>query len=197
MSVTPDTPLVFAIDTCGHACSIALAPAAGACLFHETQWMARGHGAALPAMAAAALINTDPARIQALVVTRGPGGFTGMRAGLAYARAFALGRGIPAFGLSVDATLSLSLEPQTPIAIDSRRGDFFLSGEVVARPIVEALDGPVAGSWNLSASPEAIVGWHEPCPLAMARHGHDLLAAQAPPDAEALEPLYIRAPSVG
>lgn len=158
--------------------------------------MSRGHGAALPALMADALATVTPTQIQGIVVTHGPGGFTGMRAGLAYARAFALARAIPAYGVSVDAALSLSLPQGTPIAIDSRRGDYFMDGAVVTGADVRALGRPVAGSWNL-AGETARVGWHEPCPRAMARHGWHLVNANTAPDPAALEPLYLRAPSVG
>lgn len=188
--------LVLALDTCGHACSLALVANDGTAVFNQTQWMARGHGAALPALAATALAQVNPSRINAVIVTRGPGGFTGMRAGLAYARAFALGRSIPAFGITVDASLRLTVGMDTAIAIDSRRGDYFLGSEILPLDTLAAIGGSIAGSWDLSTS-KPRVGWHEPCPLAMGRHGHALLAAGERADPGALEPLYIRAPSVG
>ena len=90
---------ILALDTAGHACSVGLIDPSGDPIFSKTLWMARGHAAALAPLVQEALERPHPA-LKALAVTRGPGGFTGVRAGLAYARAFGLGQNIPVFGIN-------------------------------------------------------------------------------------------------
>ena len=176
---------VLSIDTCGHACSLALVDQ-GVPLFHQTRWMARGHAAVLAPLADQALQFGSANQVSGLVVTRGPGGFTGMRAGLAYARAFALARGVPLYTLDVFAALRLSVGDQVPCLIDSRRGDLFYDlptaqalglalpdsvGLVSAQIAIASLaGGEVAGSiWqtpaaNLLTGPcPQVPGWIEPC----------------------------------
>ena len=187
--------LVLGLDTCGHACSLALVDQQGDIVFNQSRWIARGHSAALPALGAEAFTAHDPAQVVALVVTHGPGGFTGMRVGLAYARAFAFAQDLPAYALSVETALRFSVGDKIAIAIDSRRGDVFMDGQIMRKEALSSLKVPIAGSWNLSQETPKI-GWHEPCPVLMARHGLKLWTAGTPPD-KVLEPLYIRAPSIG
>ena len=98
-----------------------------------------------------------------------------MRAGLAYARAFALARDIPAYGLDVFKALRLTVPANTPIAIDSRRGDFFIDEisaiklniddeRIVSAAVLAAYDGDVAGSWSLPQPPSSspTLGRQEP-----------------------------------
>lgn len=208
---------VLAIDTAGHACSIALIDEGGQTLFSESQSMARGHAAALAPLTARALEGFDPARIGALAVTRGPGGFTGMRAGLAYARGFALAHKAPVYGFSVFEALRLSLGQDVPCLIDSRRGDFFydaptarilgLEGAtlgILGAAEFDALNwrGPLAGSiWRTDQAPTTPApstdGWVEPCAIALATAGQTRLLAGTPADPALVSPLYVRAPSLG
>lgn len=194
---------VLAIDAAGHACSVAIArEQEGGEVFQRTQWIGRGHAAALAPLVQAALGLSNPAAISALVVTRGPGGFTGMRAGLAFARAFALARSIPIYGMDSFAALRLTVGPTTPCLIDSRRGDFFydtLTADLLNLPapgtqgigIVSNDDLPTlpkapAGSiWktkfcqDLSHTPPRQAGWIEPCPIQMALYGLKRLKSAA------------------
>ena len=211
------TAAVLALDTAGHACSVALIDASGQSLFHDSLPMARGHAAALAPLTAKALEAVDPATIGALAVTRGPGGFTGMRAGLAYARGFAIAHDIPVFGFSVFEALRLTVGQDVPCLIDSRRGDFFYDGPTAAilgltnDPLglvgaeefaALAWTGPLAGSiWETSSAPNSArppaAGWVEPCATALARAGQAMLVAKTPADPGLVSPLYVRAPSLG
>ena len=67
-----------------------------------------------------------------------------MRAGLAFARAFALARRIPIYGIDVFAALRLSVGQDTLLAIDSRRGDYFIdeiTAEALGLPNQWIVDG--------------------------------------------------------
>jgi tRNA threonylcarbamoyladenosine biosynthesis protein TsaB len=83
-----------------------------------------------------------PSQLEGLVVGTGPGSFTGLRMGLAAARALSLALDVPVAGVSTLAALAAGAPGALPV-IDARRGEVFvLDGEAqVLRP--EDLD--VAG----------------------------------------------------
>ena len=64
--------------------------------------------------------------ITAIGVVIGPGSFTGIRLGIAYAKGIAMGLNIPVVGVSL-FDLYLAATPDAFVAIDSGRGDFFVA----------------------------------------------------------------------
>lgn len=66
--------------------------------------------------------------ISAIGVVVGPGSFTGIRLGIAYAKGIALGLEIPVVGISA-FDLYLAAAPDAFVAIDSGRGDFFVAAD--------------------------------------------------------------------
>lgn len=64
--------------------------------------------------------------IHAIGVVVGPGSFTGIRLGIAYAKGVAMGLNIPVVGISA-FDLYLAATPDAFVAIDSGRGDFFVA----------------------------------------------------------------------
>ena len=69
--------------------------------------------------------------ITAVGVVVGPGSFTGIRLGIAYAKGLAMGLNIPV--VSINAfELYLSETPDAFVAIDSGRGDFFVGAANLA-----------------------------------------------------------------
>lgn len=64
--------------------------------------------------------------ITAIGVVTGPGSFTGIRLGIAYAKGIAMGLNVPVVGISA-FDLYLAETPDAFVAIDSGRGDFFVA----------------------------------------------------------------------
>ncbi|MBQ8293844.1 MAG: tRNA (adenosine(37)-N6)-threonylcarbamoyltransferase complex dimerization subunit type 1 TsaB [Alphaproteobacteria bacterium] len=63
--------------------------------------------------------------LRAIGVVVGPGSFTGIRLGIAYAKGLAMGLNIPIVGISA-FDLYLAETPDAFVAIESGRGDFFV-----------------------------------------------------------------------
>jgi len=120
-------PVVLAFDTAGSACSVALGRN-GEVVAYERREMRHGHAEELLPMidrvtAAAAIAPSD---IELVAVSTGPGGFTGIRAGLAGAQGLALATGAKLTGVSSFAAVAaLCPNAATPllVALDSRRAD--------------------------------------------------------------------------
>lgn len=91
-------------------------------LFEKFAEGATDHGRAVSDLVAQALAN-NPAPNQ-VVVGMGPGPFTGLRVGIAFARTFALAREIPVIGVcSLDAIVIDSAS--YTVAIDARRKEIY------------------------------------------------------------------------
>ena len=94
----------------------------GAVLFEEAHEGATDHGRALSELVAKALKVSKPPH--QVVVGMGPGPFTGLRVGIAFAQTFALARDIPVIGIcSLDAIKVDSTE--YTVAIDARRKEIY------------------------------------------------------------------------
>jgi hypothetical protein len=94
----------------------------GAVLFEEAHEGATDHGRALSELVAKALKVSKPP--QQVVVGMGPGPFTGLRVGIAFAQTFALARDISVIGVcSLDA-IKVDQSDYT-VAIDARRKEIY------------------------------------------------------------------------
>ena len=74
--------------------------------------------------------------ISAIGVVTGPGSFTGIRLGIAYAKGIAMGLKVPVVGISA-FDLYLVQTPDAFVAIDSGRGDFFVVAANLSPQIME------------------------------------------------------------
>ena len=143
----------------------------------------------------------EPRDLDALAVGIGPGSFTGVRMGLAAARALALALNLPAAGVSTLAALAAGAPDAVPL-IDAKRRELFLEqeGEIVALPAaafeapgrVCVGDGAVRYREHLERTGATVPSDDSDLHLAHARF-HALLAVDFGP-ADELEPVYVRAP---
>lgn len=212
---------ILAIDTALGACSVCIATRGqGVPLAEETLAMERGHAEALVPMVervVAASGDTFEA-LDRIAVTVGPGSFTGLRVGIAAARAAGLALGRPVIGVS---TLSAFLAPLLATqegrviaaAIDARHGNIYVQaqapgGRMLIAPRIMALreatralgSGPVAlaGPGAALLAQDALIAGLDarvvdasaaPDIAWVARLGLAADPASAPPD-----PIYLRAP---
>lgn len=148
---------LLVLDTAQGLCTVALGRD-GRVIASRSEPMTRGHQERLPVLVEAVLAEAGiPASALGVVAaTRGPGSFTGLRVGLAFAQGLAAATGARPIGLSsldalaVQAHLAAPESPSSIAAVmDARRGQVYLalwgagggSGEIdpaLSRPLMQA-----------------------------------------------------------
>jgi len=118
---------ILALDTAGSACSVAIADGELLLATH-CQEMRHGHAEALMPMVDAAMREAGLAAsdIDVVAVSLGPGGFTGIRVGLAAAHGIALAAQARLCGVSSFAAVAAPLDGRILVALDSRRADLYV-----------------------------------------------------------------------
>ncbi|HTX49216.1 MAG TPA: tRNA (adenosine(37)-N6)-threonylcarbamoyltransferase complex dimerization subunit type 1 TsaB [Caulobacteraceae bacterium] len=199
---------VLVIDTCLAACQVGVFDD-GRMVAGASEAMERGHQERLAPMARQVL--TEAGGYDRIAVTTGPGSFTGLRVGLAFAKGLGLATGKPLVGLGTLAGLAASVAADGPVAgvVDARRGQVYLQAFDGARALNEPDVLPLAeAAARLQALGQG--------PFVLAGSGAQALAALLPgaraaslaaPDLAALgrlaraaevlgdvRPLYLRAP---
>ena len=113
---------VLAIDTSTSRSCVAIIEGADV-LYSGFKDGATAHGPSLPALVQEALAVSD---VDEVVVGMGPGPFTGLRVGIAFAQSFALAREIPVRGVcSLDAIAAQIQEKDFIITVDARRKEVY------------------------------------------------------------------------
>ena len=141
---------ILSIDTAMAACSVAVVDTArGQPLAAAFSGMERGHAEALAPMAAAVMREAalDFSVLERIIVTTGPGTFTGLRIGLAFARGLGLARGVPVVGVdSLTAIAANCSAGEFPllVAADAGNGQAYVaafgeSGEAMTPPRIMPL----------------------------------------------------------
>lgn len=219
------TRCLLAFDAAGRGCSAAVWRA-GAVLAATQETMRRGQAERLVPAIEATLqaAGVGWADLDLLAVTTGPGGFTGVRIGLATARGAALARGLPILGIDNFTALAAATDPEARtgrtllVAIDAKRADLYarafdadltpkteplallpaeLDARLPAGPLLLAGDAAEAAGPALAAAGRDVAvaaGVELVDPAVLARR-----AAARPrpqPDAPPPRPLYLRPPDV-
>lgn len=188
---------MLAVDTSLDACSAAIV-SDGEVLASLSEPMSRGQAERLAPMVREAMAQAGVAfsEIGCVVVTAGPGSFTGVRVGLSFARALALALGLPCLGVSTLEALALEDgEAGLRAALIETPGASYLALYEDGAPVIapraigrsahEALLGAACG-----VRPVTLVGpGRAPDAAALARR-----AQRLDPHGYAPNPLYLRAP---
>ncbi len=168
--------LVLAFDASGPNCAAAVARlgAGGPALLsrHEER-IGRGHAERLPSMVDAALADAGASYgdLQRIAATVGPGSFTGVRVGVAFARGLALALDIPAIGIGTLEALAhphaRSGEGTLAAVLDARRGEVYAlvrdvaSGRTLLEPTALPV-GDLALRLSRAAPPITLTGGAAP-----------------------------------
>jgi tRNA threonylcarbamoyladenosine biosynthesis protein TsaB len=185
---------VLAIDTALNACSVAMIEGERV-LAQASEPMQRGHAERIAPMVHEVLTRAgaETSAISRIVVTTGPGSFTGVRVGLAFARAMALALGVPCVGISTLEALALEqgegdLRGARIPAPGGAYAALYDNAAIVSAPALVSETELLA---LCAAYPQAL--WAPPggTPdiVALARRGAGLDPALHAPN-----PLYLRAP---
>ncbi len=136
---------LLALDTSTGACSVALLDETGTLVSSCFELMPRGHAEALAPMVSDVMRDAGykMASLRRLGVTTGPGTFTGVRIGIAFARALAAALAIPLGGISTLRAIAANAAGDLPVAavMDARRGEVYMQ---IFRPGGEAQTEPQA-----------------------------------------------------
>ncbi len=202
--------IILGVDTCLDACSVALVEA-GNTRGRIVEPMARGHQERLAVIAQAVMAQAGASfdQLDRIGVTVGPGSFTGLRVGLAFAKGLSQALGVPAVGVGTLAALAADLSGLVFAAIDARRGQLYLQAFEEGAPLTppEALTlDEAAACLDEVAGPSAVtlIGSGAGLLAQAAPHAHLITRSWADPSAVARlaalrdptppRPLYLRAP---
>ena len=205
--------IVLALDTALDACSVAVLDG-GDTLARRVEPMARGHQERLAPLVAEAMAEGGLAfdALERVAVTVGPGSFTGLRVGLAFAKALALALDIPCVGVgTLEALIAgrpdAGAAPLAAAVLDARRGHVYLQAFAQGAALTAPANLPIEvaraeldargfddRAMCIGSGAHLLAGSGAPQadlidPTALAR----LAAARPRPDARPA-PLYLRAP---
>lgn len=204
--------MILSIDTCLGASSVALLDGERV-LATRAEPMTRGHQERIGILAreTAAEAGVAFADLSRIAVTVGPGSFTGLRVGLAFAKGLATALSIPCVGVNTLESLAFGTKGFAVALIDARMEQVYIQAFVdgVAVMAPDALDLGEAAARLVElhpGGPATLIGSGAPLladvlkgatiltlaapdPVAIAR-----LAAKRPTPSHTPRPLYLRAP---
>ena len=205
---------VLVVDTALGLCTVGLFEAGTGddmhCLGLRSEPMSKGHSERVAGFARDAVAETAFSAVDRIGVTVGPGSFTGLRVGLAFAQGLGAALDRPVVGVSSLDALAASAGPG-PVAalIDARRGQVYArfvengiaSGpdEALSLDLAAAQIGFMPSGARLIGSGAALFAEAFPDLIALPLAGPDpealaRLTAAADPATAPPRPLYLRAP---
>ena len=174
---------VLAIDTSTSRTSVALI-AGDKVLFNEFHEDPLAHGEILPVLVAKAMAQNIG--IDLVAVGMGPGPFTGLRVGIAFAQSFALGMNVKWHGVcSLDAMAAAILEKDFIVSTDARRKERFWARYQDGKRVNEPQVGKASELEKLGV-PIFNEGEYFPDPIAIAKLALNQLSID--------QPIYVRKP---
>ena len=191
--------MLLAIDTSAGTSVAVVDRDAGVLAFVDSA-DTRGHAESIGTFIANCLreAQVSPGQLSGVVAGMGPGPFTGLRVGIAAARAFALGAGKPVIPIVSHDAIAFGLTEPTLVVTDARRREVYWS--LYDRPDAEGLpvriDGPSLSKPDALPTPSGYLRVEAPT-VSAASLGllAELLYANGRSFAGA-EALYLRSPDV-
>ena len=153
--------IVLAIDTCLFACSVAVVDGEQV-LARRVEPMSRGHQERLAPLVQEAMAEAGLGfdKLERIGVTVGPGSFTGLRVGLAFAKGLASALAIPAVGIGSLEALADTETGSVVAVLDAKRGQVYLQafsgGAQVSAP--DALPIETAAARVAEFAPDTLIG---------------------------------------
>lgn len=153
--------IVLAIDTCLFACSVAVVDGEQV-LARRVEPMSRGHQERLAPLVQEAMAEAGLGfdKLERIGVTVGPGSFTGLRVGLAFAKGLASALSIPAVGIGALEALADTESGNVVAVLDAKRGQVYLQafsdGAPVSAP--DALPIETAAARVAEFAPDILIG---------------------------------------
>jgi tRNA threonylcarbamoyladenosine biosynthesis protein TsaB len=153
--------IVLAIDTCLFACSVAVVDGERV-LSRRVEPMSRGHQERLAPLAQEAMAQSGLRfdQLERIGVTVGPGSFTGLRVGLAFAKGLGAALSIPVVGVGSLEALAEPERGDVLAVLDAKRGQVYLQafsgGAPVSAP--DALPVELAAARVAEFAPDILIG---------------------------------------
>ncbi len=150
--------IILALDTCLNACAGAVVRD-GVVLSQIVEPMQRGHQERLAGMTAElmAAARLDFKDLDRIAVTVGPGSFTGLRIGLAFAKGLSVALDRPCVGVGVLGALGRQASGRVLAVLDARGGAVHVHAFIDGAPQGGAVTLPVEEAARLNV-PDVLIG---------------------------------------